>query len=357
MDKNSEQEIAQLKRAWDIQKRARKQAEHLLEEKSLELYLKNQSLKEAFEQLNVQHQRLNEQHQELNQKNALLQQQQSQLVTQEKLAAVGQLGASLAHELNNPNAFIHSNLHTLDGYLKQVTQALKQSFALLEQTELKPEAQRHFANIRANAELDYIQQDREALVQESLQGCQRITQIANSLRYFANPEPARRRVLDVNECIKQAQTLVHHLDQLAQIHYQLADIPTINGLPMLLSQAIACLIQNALEAQAEQPVVDISTAIAQAHIVISIRDYGPGIDNAQLSQVFQPFYSSKTGRNGLGLSIAQDIVQQHGGHLSLQSCNAHTSSDDSIDEKTNNKIGSLAQIWLPLSNKADALKN
>lgn len=357
MDKATEQEIAQLKRAWDIQKRARKQAENLLEEKSLELYLKNQSLKEAFEQLNVQHQRLNEQHQELNQKNALLSQQQSQLVTQEKLAAVGQLGASLAHELNNPNAFINSNLHTLDGYLKQVTNALEQSFALLEQTQLSPEASERLANIRSYAELDYIAQDREALVKESLQGCQRITQIANSLRYFANPEPARRRVLDVNECIKQAQTLVHHLDQLAHINYQLADLPTINGLPMLLSQAIACLIQNALEAQPQQPIVDISSALAQEHIVISIRDYGPGLDDDQLAKVFQPFYSTKTERNGLGLSIAQDIVQQHGGQLRLQSFSNNTPNTNLPDEKTNNKVGSIAQLWLPLSNKADALKN
>ena len=292
--------ISQLERAYALQKKARARAEQHLEDKSRELYAKNTSLQEAYEQLT---------------------QQQAQLVTQEKLASIGQLGASLAHELNNPNAFIQNNLLTLQDYVKHLCEGLDQSLRLANQLAAKqpPEEAAKLAvqlrTIRQNADLDFIQEDLPSLISESLMGTQRISIIANSLRYFADPDHSKRRDLDANECIEQALSLVRSKDKLADIQLNLERLPTISGLPMLLSQAIACLIQNGIEAQPDNPIVVVSSRAEEQAIVIDVQDNGPGLDLDNQTQLFEAFYSTKDGQNGLGLGIAKHIVEQHQGKV------------------------------------------
>jgi len=295
--------IEQLERAYTLQKKAREEADHLLEEKSRELYFKNESLKEALDTLS---------------------RQQAQLVTQEKLASVGQLGASLAHELNNPNAFIQNNLITLEDYITKLSRGLEASLALarklaaqLPDRQAQTLAAQNLTEIRTASELDYISEDLPALMRESMQGTQRITSIANGLRYFANPDVSTRKALDVNECIRHAQALVHNKDKLAEIEFVLGELPITQGLPLLLSQAIANLIQNAIEAQPSQPIVTIRSYQDADFIYIDIEDKGPGIRADLVNKVFEPFYTTKAQHNGLGLGIAQHIIQQHQGGIEI----------------------------------------
>lgn len=297
--------LEQLQRAYELQKKAREEADHLLEEKSRELYFKNESLREALDKLS---------------------QQQAQLVTQEKLASVGQLGASLAHELNNPNAFIQNNLVTLEDYIQKLSHGLDATLAIAKDLAAQlpassdtAETLARLADIKTEAEIDYIKEDLPALMRESLQGTKRITSIANGLRYFANPDVSTRKSLDVNQCIRHAQALVHNKDKLAHIDFELDDIPSTQGMPLLLSQAIANLIQNAIEAQKNQPKVHIRSYQNGEFIYIDIEDQGPGIDAATLKHLFEPFYTTKTGQNGLGLGITQHIVQQHDGSIQIGS--------------------------------------
>ena len=312
--------LEQYKQAYQLQKKARELADQQLEEKSRELYLKNESLKQAIEQLQLQ---------------------QSKLITQEKLASVGQVGASLAHELNNPTAFVQNNLVSLQSYVSSLSQGLQEALSLLSsvadkipdepfQEALKEKTQK----IRDEADLDYIFEDVPALVAESLDGTRRIASIANSLRYFANPDHTTSKPLDINECIQHSLSLIHKKDKLADIQLELSPIPTTTGLPMLLSQAIANLIQNAIEAPVDNPKVTVRSSHTPQCITIDVLDQGPGIDEDQKGKIFEPFFTTKAGHNGLGLGIAKQIVDQHQGRIAIE------------DDAT---AGTKVRIELPIS--------
>ena len=295
-------------RAYHMQKKAREQAEKLLEEKSRELYLKNQSLEEALNKLS---------------------QQQSKLIAQEKLASIGQLGAGLAHELNNPNAFIHNNLVTLNEYILQLISGLDMSLNVLTELNLdqtqankNTEIQNKICDIKQLSDIDFIRSDLEAIIDESLTGSKRIRNIANGLRSFANPDTSTRKVINVNNCLRQTQQLLPFDQQQPipiDIQFELSSLPETMGVPILLSQAFANIILNAVESAPKSKKVIISTQATQESIVITISDDGSGISKDNLSKIFQPFFTNKQTHNGLGLCIAQSIITQHQGSIHIDS--------------------------------------
>jgi two-component system, NtrC family, sensor kinase len=305
--------LKQYQRAYELQKSAREKAEQLLEEKSRELFLKNESLEDALEKLR---------------------QQQAQLVTHEKLASIGQLGAGLAHELNNPNAFIQNNFVTLEDYVTKLSQGLDEAFKLIEKCAAQvasadPSTDTSDASsiavsqaieeIRKTSDLEYIREDLPVLIRETLAGTTRIKNIANGLRYFANPDISTRKPLDVNECVRQAQQLIPRQEQAHSIELQLGELPRLTGLPLLMSQALANVIQNAMEAQPDTKTIVVRTFADDEHISIEITDQGVGMSSEIVSQMFKPFYTTKEGHNGLGLSITQSIINQHNGMIDVQS--------------------------------------
>ncbi len=286
--------IQQLERAYALQKRARAEAERLLEDKSRELYNKNQDLQRALEQLKTQ---------------------QEQMIAQEKMASIGQLAAGLAHELNNPNAFIQNNLHALDEYLTQLLDACTALSDLAKQNAGSEEA---LQTVMDKHEVDYIRSDYKVLITESLRGSTRISSIANSLRYFANPDSIARRATQINDCLQQAERQLSEADlQGRLLQYEFGELPAIEGMPVLLSQSFLNIIKNALEASAADSTINIKTRVKEDQIVVTISDHGVGFGDLSPRKLFEPFFSTKEDHNGLGLTIAQSIVQQHGGSIDI----------------------------------------
>ncbi len=297
-----EEQLAYTQRALEMQKKARQRAEALLEDKSRELYNKNQSLQKALETLS---------------------EQQSQLIAQEKLASIGQLGASLAHELNNPNAFIQNNLITLDDYINQLLTGIIDLSDLLRAVLARnndPETQQTILELEAilkKAEVDFIKEDREPLISESVKGSERISIIANSLRYFTNPDSSTEKSFALDECIQQALHLITTEQSQSNICMELADIPAIKGLPLLLSQAIANIITNAFESHAQT--VKIKTSQIKDSVLIEVSDDGQGMDEETKKHAFDSFFTLKKDNNGLGLGIAKSIIDQHDGDIAITS--------------------------------------
>lgn len=294
------------KRAYEIQKKAREIAERRLEDKSRELYVKNKSLEQALEALNKQ---------------------QEQLIAQEKLASIGQLAAGLAHELNNPNAFIQNNLITLKEYVEQLLVGIDSSLNIIKTIEdhsrdapLKVDLANKRQTISTTAEVDFIKSDLPNIFDESMKGTKRIENIANSLRYFANPDLSSMKSFDVNESIRQAKQLIsgQHL-QAVEINLELSDLPNITGVPLLLSQAIANILLNGAEAEPKSGSVKVTSTLENDHVVLQIKDDGKGISSTRLANIFHPFVSGENTKNGLGLSIAQNIISQHNGRISIES--------------------------------------
>lgn len=302
---NQDNSAADYKRAYETQKEARKKAEHLLEEKSRELFRKNVSLEKALEKLVLQ---------------------QSQLIAQEKLASVGQLGAGLAHELNNPNAFIQNNIQTLNEYVVQLSKGLETSLVLTKslQNEITDpklilKIDQDITQIKQQSDIDFIKEDLPSIIDESLKGTKRITGIANGLRYFANPDLSTRKPLNINECIQQAMLLIPNQLEHVSINFTPVTLPETSGLPILLSQALVNIMLNAIESHPKSNAITITTRADKEKLMICVEDDGIGIKQENLDKVIHPFFTTYNDHNGLGLGIANSIILQHQGTLDINS--------------------------------------
>ena len=281
------------KRELEIQRKSRQLAEAQLEQKSRELYEKNSSLRDALRQL---------------------QQQQQQIIAQEKQASIGQLSAGLAHEINNPNAFVQSNLVSLGGYLDDISRALELLTNKISETD-----QQWIQNLKKEFDLDFVLEDAETLIAESTQGTQRIQRIVQGLRYFTNPD-SKKKQFDVNGCVSHTVELIgHELDLAVEFQENLQPLPDFKGMPTLLSLAIGNLLKNAAQSQPTSNRVEIQTTCDNQEIIIEVKDDGVGIEESLQQRIFDPFYTNKDFHNGLGLTISQAIVRQHDGKTTVTS--------------------------------------
>ena len=298
-------DLSILQKALDRERKSRKHAERLLEEKSRELFRKNVSLEKALEKLVHQ---------------------QSQLIAQEKLASVGQLGAGLAHELNNPNAFIQNNIQTLNEYVVQLSDGLETSLMLTKSLQneitdphLNLKIEQDIEQIRLQSDIDFIKGDLPSIIDESLKGTKRITGIANGLRYFANPDLSTRKPLSINECIQQAMLLIPSQHQHVSIHFTPQPLPETSGLPVLISQALVNIMLNAIESRPKSNAIKITASADEEKLMVCIEDDGIGIKQENLDKVIHPFFTTYNDHNGLGLGIANSIILQHQGTLDITS--------------------------------------
>lgn len=239
---------------------------------------------------------------------AQIEAQQRQLYVAEKFAAVGQLAAGVAHEINNPIGFIRSNLNTLRNYLQQFAQ-IKADFSRAEQTWER-------------LDLDFTVADGDDLVSDCIDGADRISRIVRDLKGFSNVDRPAEEVADVNECIRRAVSLMPpHLPPGVRIDLDLAPLPARSCQPWQLAEALHNILHNAVQASGGDGQVRIRSHAAGGHIGIEIEDKGCGIPADRIERVFEPFYTTRdVGQGtGLGLTVARDIVQNHGGSIAIAS--------------------------------------
>lgn len=296
------------KAAYERQKAAREKAEQLLENKSRELFELNENLQQAYRQL---------------------QNQQKQLIHQEKMASLGVLSAGIAHEINNPVGFIKSNLQTLSEYINRISEALEHHKNLRvvyrQKTGNNPDLL-DFINqleiLELNKDVVYIVKDGEKLIQESLNGTNRIADIVKELRNFSHSGGQDRSYIDVNDCINSTLKLLKN-----ETKYKSGIVTELSELPLLyansgeLSQVLLNLIMNANQAIEGKGNIQIRTLLEDADIVIEVADDGPGIDPEVIKNIFDPFFTTKEAGKGtgLGLSIVNTIIEGFGGKIYVES--------------------------------------
>ena len=286
--------IETYKRELGIQRQARRNAESQLEAKSRELYQKNQALEAALSQLK---------------------EQQDLLIAKEKQASIGQLSAGLAHEINNPNAFIQSNLESLHKYIFQLTNAIHSLLGRMDTFDPDVAAQ-----FRFDYDLNFLMQDASDLIQESVQGTQRIQRIVQGLRYFSQANPKGGKHFDINSCIASTIELLSH-EQDSSVEYvkQLSNVADCAGNPTLMSLAIGNILKNAAQSHPRSGRVTISSHQIEQEIQITVTDDGDGIQPSDMAKIFEPFFTTKQPSHGLGLTISRAIVRQHDGHIDCSS--------------------------------------
>lgn len=219
----------------------------------------------------------------------------------ERLIAVGQLAAGVAHELNNPAAFVLTNLTVLQRTLTELESAL---------------ADRSSARITVGEALD--------LTRINISGIQRIVAILRELRAFSRFDAREPVPLVVQEVIDDACQLVRaELAYRATLEVRVDPALRVCGDRTKLAQVLTNLLLNAAQAMVDdtpgQNRVSVSAAAAGEWAIITVADTGGGMSDEARAHLFEPFFTTKPREQGtgLGLAISADIVRQHEGQLRL----------------------------------------
>lgn len=236
------------------------------------------------------------------------------LLRQEKMAAIGQLAAGVAHELNNPLGFIYCNLNTLKHYLAQYDSFIQSSLTAYPQLAAQATA----------LQIDYIRQESQDLIEESLAGARRARDIINNLRTFSHPDEKTMQDIDLcillKDTVRIAQTQVKHN---AKLILDLPDTPAfVRGNATQLGQVLLNLLVNANQAISHgKGEIKLILRAEQGKWQLQITDNGCGIAEELVAHIFEPFFTTKpVGQGtGLGLSLSRAIAEQHGGSLTLAS--------------------------------------
>ena len=265
--------------------------------------------------------------QELEEAYADLQNAQSRILQQEKMASVGQLAAGVAHEINNPMGFITSNIRTLKKYTERLIEFQHaQETMLAKLAEAVPETGAPSLaelNLRSKElKIEQVVQDINSIIQESLDGADRVKQIVQNLKSFSRVDENEYKIANINEGLESTLSIVwNELKYKATVEKSYGNIPEILCNPGQLNQVFLNLLVNAGQAIEDYGRIEIRTWHENDNVFISVTDNGNGIPADNVSRIFEPFFTTKpVGKGtGLGLSIAYDIVRNHGGEIDVLS--------------------------------------
>jgi signal transduction histidine kinase len=220
------------------------------------------------------------------------------LVTAGRLAAVGELAAGIAHEINNPIAYVGSNLYTLRDYWIDLSK-------------------RHPRDTDASELL----WDGQELIEDCLEGIARVKQIVHDVKGFAHAHEERAFV-DVNALLDSALRIARPLlPGTARLERVLSDVPHVEASARHLQQVFLNLLTNAAQAIAPAGKIRVQTSRAAGGVLVRVEDDGCGMPPEVLERVFDPFFTTKeVGEGtGLGLTISYQIVRSHGGEIGIES--------------------------------------
>jgi two-component system NtrC family sensor kinase len=255
-------------------------------------------------------------------------QMRARVVQSEKLASLGMLSAGIAHEINNPLAYIATNLAVLErdsGFLLKLLALYEQSgdrFATA-QSELQGQIDR----LAEEFDLNYVRENMGPIVQRTRQGVKRVADIVQSLRGFVRLDSAVDEQADVNEAIVAALEMLRgRLDRYRiMVEEHKGELPLVAGSPAALNQVFLNLLVNSMQAiettRRGDGRITITSEEKCGEVFVEIRDNGCGIPEEHLPRIFTPFFTTKGvgDGTGLGLSITLGIVQDHGGRLQVES--------------------------------------
>ncbi|MDA3902782.1 MAG: hypothetical protein PF441_04945 [Desulfuromusa sp.] len=177
---------------------------------------------------------------------------QSQMLLQEKMASIGQLAAGVAHEINNPIGFISSNLNTLRGYVGKIEKFVMSQLGNMPSEEL--------AQLRNKLKIDYILKDSPELIQESIDGTERVTAIVKNLKSFSRLDEEKYSAVNLNDCVEDSLKMIwNELKYKATVTKEFTDLPKTQCFPLQISQVLMNLMVNAAHSIDKQGTIIIKT--------------------------------------------------------------------------------------------------
>ncbi|MGV8940420.1 MAG: ATP-binding protein [Lysobacter sp.] len=247
---------------------------------------------------------------------------QEQLLQSEKMASIGQLAAGVAHEINNPVGYVHSNLGTLQEYVSSLL-ALLDAYAEALQDEDPASQRESLQAMRLRLDIDFITGDVPQLLVESREGIERVTKIVQDLKDFSRIGPDEpMRPSDVQKGLESTLNIVwNDLKYKVTVEKYYGLLPLVECHASEINQVLMNLLINAGQAIHERGVLVLATGADDGEVWISISDSGCGMPDEVLQRIFDPFYTTKPiGRGtGLGLAIGYSIIAKHHGRIEVSS--------------------------------------
>jgi len=260
---------------------------------------------------------------------------ESQLIQGEKLRAVGELAAGIAHEINSPIQFIGDNLRFLEEANQKTSGLLKH---IKRPDEIRKGDERLSGVLDAQShelstkDIDYFSKEIPKAIEQSLDGISRISEIVQAMRAFSHPGGKEKTTIDINQAIESTITVSRNeWKYVAELQTDLdPNLPPVPCLAGEINQVFLNLIVNAAQAiqetqeagvSQEKGTIAISTRQEKGNLEVHISDNGPGVPEEIKSRIFEPFFTTKgVGRGtGQGLAIAHMVVvEKHGGSVTLE---------------------------------------
>jgi two-component system, NtrC family, sensor kinase len=257
---------------------------------------------------------------------------QSDRLLHENLASVGLLAAGIAHEINNPTAFLSSNLKTANDYLqeigplvtgyRQIIAELRTSAGHIDFGDRTRSLLEAVKQTEDHINFDFIMADLADIFAECRQGTDRIRKIIADLRDFARPGEPEHQLTDINQGLDAAINLVSsELKNKAELIKEYGDLPRINCCSRQINQVFINLLVNAAQAIETHGIIRVRTRVRGKNVEVHISDTGQGIPEQNLSRIFDPFFTTRAvgEGTGLGLSMVYGIIKKHSGEIVVES--------------------------------------
>ena len=255
-----------------------------------------------------------------------LKQAQSLLVQNEKLASLGQLVAGVAHEINNPLAFVSNNVAVLERDLRDILRLLEIYRGEDKGRDGRPsQTAAEIEQIGDRVDLGYCLENFPRLIERTREGLRRIERIVKELRLFARVDEGEWNEVDLNPGIESSINMVRGYARKkgVQIVMDLGALPAVRCRAARIHQVILNLLTNAIDACHEEGQVTVRTEAEPdaLGVRVDIDDNGCGIPPEIRDRIFDPFFTTKPlgHGTGLGLSISYGIIQEHNGRIEVQS--------------------------------------
>lgn len=254
---------------------------------------------------------------------------ETHLLQSQKLGAIGQLSAGVAHEINTPMQFIGDNLYFSKDAVADLLRLVEKLKDLARGAGGDATRER-IAELEAEADYEYLSAELPRGIERSMMGVERVTRIVRALKSFAHPDAGGFQSTNLRELVESTVTVAtNEWKYLANMHVDVPeDVPPLDCVPGELSQVLLNLVVNAAHAiqdvvgnSGEKGEIRVTASHECGVIEIRVSDTGSGIPEQVRPRVFEQFFTTKdVGRGtGMGLSLAYScVVQRHGGQLTFE---------------------------------------
>ena len=246
---------------------------------------------------------------------------QSQLVQSEKMASLGQLTASIAHEINNPINFVYNGIDTLKVSLDDLI-TIVEKYDDLENSEDYKATMAEIREMKEEYAYEDLLSDLKELVSDIKKGAVRTIEIVKGLRVFSRLDEEEMKPANVNDALDATLVLLRNKtkNKINVKKFYDDSIEDINCFPGQLNQVFMNILNNGIQAIPEERKdgeVQLYTENQDQHVMIKIKDNGSGMSEQVKRRIFEPFFTTKPVGigTGLGMSITFGIIEKHGGSI------------------------------------------